>query len=84
MFILYLTDHTDLDCTAVLDIKTVRKVISQIRRLCFALHIERYKRLSLVPHRKRSKKDLTHILWDIDFVYKWKPWFTLATKCSYS
>ena len=47
-----------IDCTAVLDIKTVRKVISHIRRLCFALHIERYKRLSLVPYRKRSKKTL--------------------------
>lgn len=45
-----------IDCTAVLDIKFVRQVIFHIRRLCFALHIERYKGLSLVPRRKRNKK----------------------------
>ena len=67
-----------IDFTAVLDIKTVREVF-HIRRLCFALHIEKYKRLSLVPRIKRSKK--TWLTFNgTYFAYKWKPWFTLATQ----
>ena len=44
------------DCTAVVDQKTIPEIIFHGRRLCYSLHIERYKRLSIVPRRKRTKK----------------------------
>ena len=44
------------DCTAVVDQKTIPEIIFHARRLCYSLHIERYKRLSIVPRRKRTKK----------------------------
>ena len=37
------------DCSATVDTKTVREVIFHARRLCYALHVERYKRLSIIP-----------------------------------
>ena len=46
-----------IDCSAVIDSKTVSaEVIFHIRCLCYALHIERYRRLSVVPGRKRNRK----------------------------
>ena len=45
-----------IDCSAVIDSKTVPEVIFHIRRLCYALHIERYRRLSVVLGRKRKRK----------------------------
>ena len=50
-----------IDCSAVIDSKTVSEVIFHIRGLCYPLHIERYRRLSvvrLVLGRKRKKKKL--------------------------
>ena len=47
------------DCSAIVDTKTVREVIFHARRLCYALHVERYKtfeRLSIIPRRKRKPK----------------------------
>ena len=44
-----------IDCSAVIA-KTVSEVIFHIRRLCNALHIERYRRLSVVPGRKEIEK----------------------------
>ena len=43
-----------IDCSVVIDSKTVSEVIFHIRRLCYTLHIERYRRLSVVPGRKRN------------------------------
>ena len=48
--------HLLIDETAVIDSKTASEVIFHIRRLCYALHIERYRRLSVVPGRKRNRK----------------------------
>ena len=48
--------HLLIDCSAVIDSKTVSEVIFHIRRLCYTLHIERYRRLSVVPGRKRNRK----------------------------
>ena len=45
-----------IDCFAVIDSKTVSEVIFHIRRLCYALHIERFRRLSVVSGRKRKRK----------------------------
>ena len=48
-----------IDCSAVIDSKTVYEVIVyifHIRRLCYALHIERHRRLSVVLGRKRYRK----------------------------
>ena len=44
------------DCSAILDTETVSEVIFHVRRLCHALHVERYQRLSIVPRRKRKAK----------------------------
>ena len=44
------------DWTAIVDTKTVGEVVYHIRRLCYMLHVERYKRLSVVPRRNRSRK----------------------------
>ena len=44
------------DCSAPVDTKTVREVIFHARRLCYALHVERYKRLNIIPRRKRKPK----------------------------
>ena len=44
------------DCSAKLDTETVSEVIFHVRRLCHALHVERYQRLSIVPRRKRKAK----------------------------
>ena len=43
------------DCTAVVDQKTIPEIIFHGRRLCYSLHILRYKRLSIIPRRKRTK-----------------------------
>ena len=45
-----------VDCTAMVAAKIVSEVIHHIRRLCYTLHVERYKRLSVVPRRKRNRK----------------------------
>ena len=39
------------DCTAVVDPKIVGEVIAPGRRLCYALYIERYKRLPIIPRK---------------------------------
>ena len=44
------------DCSAILDTETVSEFIFHVRRLCHALHVERYQRLSIVPRRKRKAK----------------------------
>ena len=44
------------DCSAIVDEKTVHEIIFHARRLCYALHVERYKRLSIIPRRKRKSK----------------------------
>ena len=44
------------DCSAIVDTKTIREIIFHSRRLCYASHIERYQRLSIIPRRKRNKK----------------------------
>ena len=45
-----------IDCSAVIDSKTVTESIFHIRRICYALHIERNRRLSVVLGRKRNRK----------------------------
>ena len=49
-----------IDCSTLLDINTQSNELSnvefQARRLCFALDCERYKKLSLIPHRNRNLK----------------------------
>ena len=67
--IIYILRHSDIDfnnseillqmltdCSAILDTKTVSEVIFHVRRLCHALDVERYQRLSIVPRRKRKAK----------------------------
>ena len=44
------------DCSAILDTETISEVIFHVRRLCHALHVDRYQRLSIVPRRKRKAK----------------------------
>ena len=66
----YIVRHSDIDfnnseillqlltdCSAILDTETVSEVIFHVRRLCHALHVERYQRLSIVPRRKRKAKN---------------------------
>ena len=48
-----------IDCCSAVISKTVSQIMFHITRLCYALHIERYRNLSVVPGRKRNKKDLT-------------------------
>ena len=49
------------NCTTIIDKKTAPKVIFQARVLWYALHIERYKRLSIIRRRKRIKKPVKFI-----------------------
>ena len=56
-----LSDHDTLlqvitDCTTIFDKATAPRVIFHARRLCYVLQIERHKRLSIIPRRKRNKK----------------------------
>ena len=44
------------DCSAILDTETVCEVIFHVRRLCHALHIVRYQRLSIIPRKKDNQK----------------------------
>ena len=44
------------DCSAILYTETVSEVIFHVRRVCHALHVERYQRFSIVPRRKRKAK----------------------------
>ena len=41
-FVIYLILRLLIDCSAVIDPKTVFKVIFHIKRLCYALHTDRY------------------------------------------
>ena len=74
-YIKYILRHSDIDfnnseillqlltdCSAILDTETVSEFIFHVRRLCQALHVERYQRLSIVPRRKKNKNKEKRLL----------------------
>ena len=45
------------DCSAILDTETVSEVIFHVRRLCHALHVERYQRLFHCTKKEKKSKN---------------------------